>query len=583
MLPQNDINISGEELDDHDHIEKYLNFKEILEAHRTWLSSGGKAGQKAILRQADLSGLSLFQHDLRFADFHRANLQSADLKEANLYGTRLEEANLQDADLTGAKGLLASQLAGANVSGAKLPEDIDKFEGLNYVAEASQHARKLFFYMLLACVYCWLTFATIKDAALLTNTASSTLPIIGTPIPIVGFYWAAPMLILCIYLYFHLYLQRLWEALVELPAIFPDGKPLPQTAYPWLLNGFVWAYFYRLKTIRPHLSRLQNFLFIILAWWLVPLTLFFFWLRYLPAHDWTTTSLHIGLVVLGIVASIAFSWLTRSTLLLQEKRPYSWKKKLQDARTFKCGGLVLGIGFTGVVFYFLSLGAIEGERLVHPSALIDLTGGHLSYSQYGGVKDLNYSGIRIFIPKAMEVFGHSPFANLVDAELSIKPPHWTSGVEEEIASVKGASLREKNLRHANATRVFLARANLTAANLKCAYLYQANLVEAILERANLDQAYLSEANLVAAKLRGANLSRAKLFRANLLWADLRGTDLSEANLREANLGKADLHKANLRGMDLSGVIGLTREQVQSAAIDENTKLPDYLKGITPSK
>lgn len=124
----------------------------------------------------------------------KANLQQAILTKVNL-----REANLQDADLTDAKGLLAGQMSGANVSGAKLPPDIHKFEALTTVEEASKNSRKLFHLLLLGCLYAWLTIATTTDVRLLTNSASSPLPIIQTPIPIVGFYWAAPLLILCLY------------------------------------------------------------------------------------------------------------------------------------------------------------------------------------------------------------------------------------------------------------------------------------------------------------------------------------------------------------------------------------------------
>ena len=85
--------------------------------------------------------------------------------------------------------------------------------------------------MLLGCVYSWLTIATTTDVKLLTNTASSPLPIIGTEIPIAWFYIAAPLVLIALYLYFHFYLQGLWESLASLPAIFPDGKRLDERAY----------------------------------------------------------------------------------------------------------------------------------------------------------------------------------------------------------------------------------------------------------------------------------------------------------------------------------------------------------------
>ena len=61
-------------------------------------------------------------------------------------------------------------------------------------------------------------------------------------------------------------------------------------------------------------------------------------------------------------------------------------------------------------------------------------------------------------------------------------------------------------------------------------------------------------------------------RAILAGADLRGADLQGADLHGANL-----QEAQLQGVDLSGAIGLTLQQVESAVIDEKTRLPDYLR------
>jgi hypothetical protein len=69
--------------------------------------------------------------------------------------------------------------------------------------------------------------------------------------------------------------------------------------------------------------------------------------------------------------------------------------------------------------------------------------------------------------------------------------------------------------------------------------------------------------------------------------DLRGTDLRGADLREAHLGgawlmgahleRARLEGAHLEGADLKEAIGLTREQLAQAILDDKTILPDYLQ------
>ncbi len=77
-----------------------------------------------------------------------------------------------------------------------------------------------------------------------------------------------------------------------------------------------------------------------------------------------------------------------------------------------------------------------------------------------------------------------------------------------------------------------------------------------------------------------DLNGADLGWENLGWTDLRGADLGDENLQEANLEGAFLQGANLRGADLRNVEGLTKEQIESADIDDETKLPD---GLRPSE
>ena len=268
---------------------------QILKAHQLWLSSDGKEGQRASgkhdFSEKDLRGTQLSKALLQNSNFTKANLRDTNLKEAQLARamfkrahlqnailqnadlleadfteatltnadlqgavlrhalferarlgrTRLREADLENADLGEALYLQSAQLAGANVGGAKLPNGIGEFQGLKTVARATSNVQKLFIAVLGGCVYSWLTIATTKDAALLTNSGSSPLPVIATPLPIVGFYYVAPALLLALYFYFHLNMQRLWEVLADLPAVLPDGRPLDKTADPWLLNGLVRA------------------------------------------------------------------------------------------------------------------------------------------------------------------------------------------------------------------------------------------------------------------------------------------------------------------------------------------------------
>ena len=84
--------------------------KEILEAHRKWVESEGKEGERAILRGANLSGADLFVANLSGAMLSGAILSEAILSGANLSGALLLETDLSWADLRGARNLIASQV-----------------------------------------------------------------------------------------------------------------------------------------------------------------------------------------------------------------------------------------------------------------------------------------------------------------------------------------------------------------------------------------------------------------------------------------------------------------------------------------
>jgi uncharacterized protein YjbI with pentapeptide repeats len=463
-------------------------------------------------KSVDLGGANFEDAKLGGANLNESNLEGANFKSANLSYAKIKNANLKDADLEDATGLGSAQLGGTKFTGAKLPNDFREFAFLDVIAEISKNARKVFFVMLLACVYSLLTIATTTDAQLLVNSASSPLPIIRTQIPIAWFYLAAPIILMFNYFYFHLYLQRLWEGLSSLPARFTDGKRADELAYPWILNSLVRRYFMLLKKDRPIIAVLEEYITIFVGWWVVPVTLFALWLRYLPRHYLTGTILQITLLVISIGLAIWFLGLTRKTLEGNPPKPIKWRKILDNKRKF-----------------------LKNTTFVITTALL------LSIAWYGlftiSKHGMNVGSKDLGVFKLIAFTGYRPYAELTEEELSIKPPNWT-GKEEQIELVKGAKLRGANLQNAEAIKSFLLKADLRLANLQEANLYRANLQEADLRGANLQEADLRVANLQEANLLGANLQKAELWEANLQEADLSRAELRGAkNLTIDKLSK----------------------------------------------
>lgn len=548
----------------------------ILEAHKKWVESDGKEGERADLananlhhayldganlrgarlnsvnfqeahltvanlREADLGGANLLKAGLFAANLQGANLRSANIQKAYLRDTIFREADLSNADLTGTTDIVGDNFGGAKLTNAKLPDHIAKFEGLGHVEETSKNARKIFLAMLLGCAYAWLTIATTTDARVLTNSASSPLPIIGTEIPIAWFYWAAPLVLIGLYVYLHFYLERLWHGLAGLPARFPDGKRLDERAYPWLLNGLVRRHFALLRKYRPLIARFEELVTIFLAWWAVPVTLLGFWVRYLPRHEWVGTGLHILLIVASVALALIFYHSAARTLRGEERQPFRWKSLWRDRRAYQSVATV----FVGSVLLVLSYGAIDGVRAHNP----DLT------------------DVRILVPWTFDRVGYSTFAKFREEDVSTRPAnYWQLSPEDRNKSVKGASLDGRNLRYADAVQAFLANADLRHADLQGANLGSTNL-----QGANLRHANLVDANLISAKLEEADL-----FGANLQGANLIAAKLEEADLRFAALEGASLLIANLDGTNLTGAKGLTQKQLDQACGDADTKLPPGL-------
>lgn len=133
-------------------------------------------------------------------------------------------------------------------------------------------------------------------------------------------------------------------------------------------------------------------------------------------------------------------------------------------------------------------------------------------------------------------------------------------------------LSDTDLRRCGFVGAWLEKASLRSARLEDAVLWRAHMVHADLSGARLERANLGRADLEGARLRGANLA---------------GTDLQQANLRGADLTGADLTGAmvwlaHLEGANLEGAVGVTREQVEAAYKDEDTKLPEGLLSRSPT-
>jgi uncharacterized protein YjbI with pentapeptide repeats len=395
----------------------------------------------------------------------------------------------------------------------------------------------------------WLRIFTTPDSHLVKDGSALPFSALQTALPYIPFYLFGPVVLLSLYFCFHLYMQRLWDGIAQLPAIFPDGRRL-DASLPWYARWSARGHFHWLRKSQSPLSFLEAAIAIVLLYWVAPLTVLLFWARYMTLEDLRGTTLHILLVVGAVAAAMNFPRMAGKAFGHDSPRFKSAPSSFSSKRVHF---LRIVPPAMGIILFLLSIGTFLGVP-----------------HDYRSMAQSSTPGFRAWAADVLWTFGYNPFAQLTEAEVSTKPAGW-SGRDEQIPEVKGANLNRLRLRYIQAYGVFLVRAHLWRTDLRNAYLSEADLREAnlrqvdlrfaILDRANLARAALAEtdlrnANLDRADLHDANLSFAMLSEATLLDATLDGanlykSDLHSAQLQRASLKKTDLREANLEGTNLT--------------------------------
>ncbi len=565
-----------------------LDLAEILDQHKIWVESGAESGVKADLcgvnlEKADLTGVNLqgahlHRMNLAGADLSMANLRGAslvrsNLQNANLLGTELRGANLMGANLYGAEGLWFGRLGGTNLFDAVLPESISAVDSSKAIGDATKVARWFYFLTVGASLICGLLIAFTSDVRLLLNSSAIPAARLGNLLPMTGLYLGGPLLLLALSLRFHFLLLRLWGSMAALPAVFPDGQTLEKDG-PWYLMGLVRRHFRWQGESRSAMTAFETVLSTALAYWIVPTTLFFFWLRYLPRLDFRGTLLHVLLITLSVATATSLPFVVSRVLRPGDIRLPKSKNILRMILGTTRAALA-----TGCILFAMSLGVNRGLPSDRAAA------------------EESRSDPRRWAAMVFQSVGYRPYADLTEATLSTAPPAGEAWTDETVEGIAGAHLNQMNLRFARGYKAFLVNAKLWRANLEGAYLSEAdlrgaNLREAQLRSAILDRAQLTRAILVSAKATSANLTASDLRFADLSYgtfenavfsnAKVSGASLYAVNLRNAQLLRTDLSRTDMRDAKLEHAVlsfaNLEQTDLSSAKLGEANLTGARLKG-----
>src|SRR5580704_13539245 len=545
----------------------------VLDQHRLWVESAGKNGARgdfsgAALACADLTGVTLqgalMQKanlrgaDLSMANLRGANLVEADLRETNLLGAEFSGANLMGANLYGAQGLWAGRLGGTNLFDATLPEAVSASDGGKAIGQSTQAVRRFYLFVMATCVVACALIALTTDVRLLLDESATVTARIPNFLPLQGFYLGAPLLLTVLYLRKQFLFLRLWGSVGALPAVFPDGQT-PEKDGPSYVMGPIRSHLRWTRDPRSPLAIVESAMAKLLAYWAVPATLFFFWLRYLVMQDYRGTLLQVFLFTL--VGAIACGL---PQIVARMLRPGDWADESTPKFVRDVARALRAPVAAGIALFVLSIGVIHGlpyDPRVRP--------------------DVAASSPRRWAATGFHWLGYRPFADISEESVSTLPAVENPGQTSE-SEATGPRLNEINLRYARGYHAAFANARMWRANLEGASLSDAdfrgvNLREGVLRMARLDRLQAAKANLVSADAQGATFAGADFRNADLSYANLEGAilttvDLSRAtvyaaNMRQANLLRAVLSNADLRDVKLEGaVLSLARlEQTDLSA------------------
>lgn len=513
------------------------------------------------------------------------------------------------------------------------PRDLDEphSEWKEIHNEASKTVRRVFLSLLAISLFCILTLANSSDTALLLEASPTvTLPLINYDVSYPVFLIVAPLLLLALTFYLHVFVihtRRFKLRPEEQSPILPNMDSFPARCITWILY-----------------------------YWITPLTLAYFVWKAKPhgVHGplllWVTLGLFVFLIlvqarrcplawrpyvlpllVLALIGSFTgFPWILEQRKLNLSATQLS-KDALRDLKPINFIGTV-AVEATMVGW---KLGDIDLTRSQFQDADLseaDLTGSTLKGVEMERAKLLGTKLINASLEEANMRKADLTGADLGGADLRFADLSYVTLIKADLrnAYLGGAYLNEANLSHAklghallgspeedsgrdptdflssilecallndaDLTRVDFTAAKLIDTNLQRAVLVEAKLVDATLDGADLSGAILEKANFQGSSLNGAALADADLTGANLtktelVDADLRGAVLANANLIDATLDGADLSgavldNADLRGASLKGTVlteasmlevkNLTREQLETAC-GSKTLLP---KGMT---
>ena len=488
------------------------------------------------------------------------------------------------------------------------------------VNDSSSRTAALWLSFLTFMAYLTMTVGAVTHETLLEQKPIK-LPVLNVDLPLVGFFWIAPLF----FLLFHFYLFLQLVILVRKVACFDETLRVvveteqEREEYRRRLDTFLVVQFLigadeERKGLTGRLLRYVALITLVI----LPIALLLqFQLTFLPYHDAGVTWVHR----LAVLIDIRLAWVFWFAIARGDGKisfpeiQFSWGELFKRGSFLKMlrktGGKIWPAirngyresrrGFVcslGVIFSSFFVFAFTDEPIAR---VVRVPVPHISNDEIGWE-----------VKPIADVVLHGPI-NMVQG----RPRAWFSNVlvvpDKKVVSddainrdFPSLSLRGRNLSGAILIGSDLRSADFTGANLngavldraqlqnakfgctapydrrtrpgwpddECTWLQRASFAQAQLQAADFKRARMHGAILIKANLQGADMSAAQLQGVMLSNAELEGASLKGANLNQAFLDGANLIGADFHNAELQGVlIGNTHLELASIQVSSLDKIP----------
>jgi len=365
------------------------------------------------------------------------------------------------------------------------------------------------------------------------------LPVLNIDLPLVGFFFLAPILYVIFHAYVLIQVLLLGRTALAYNAALERAVPAPadNSAMRQRLANTLFAQIFA-GSPREREGWL-GWLLKLMAWLTLAvapvLVLLVFQFTFLPYHSQLVTWTIRVLILLELLAVLV---LWRGVLQLE--RDLAWRLVLR-------GWIALPLALVLAVFSWAVL-TFPGEP-------------HAQWARYwpqGQERAIPAECLTVStISRAFAYFDRLsvPGVDIIDDEKLAKMESATA--DRKLQPFEGK--RTHSFENRDLSCSVLPNADLRRAGFAGAHLKGAFLIGADLKGANFERAQLQGANMNLVKLKDAGFSFANLSSADLSFAELQGAWLAQADLRGATLANAQLQEAflnqtQLQGADLSGAL-----------------------------